>query len=560
MEDTTGKIEDLGATPSGRLAASEHNNVQQDIVNEVTRSGQDINASDFTQMSEASTLAAFRAAAMNVDGTSTANALVLVPRSGSTGHRIPTAPGPAAAPVYNRYEGSTINFTASANNTGAVTIDIGQTAATTIGTKPLLSSTGAALTSGDIVSGIRYECQYDITADSGNGAWLLTAAAAVQSDWAQTGVSQPDYIKNKPGSPTETTQGTPEVATQTETDFGSDDTRMVTPKKLAASVWTYNPGDIIQRTTQTAIGGDFLECNGQAVSRIVYSSLFTEIGTTHGIGNGSTTFNLPNIDPKFTPLSSNTFASLVEPLTNSVTDISTDPVRGDVYACASNEVQRWNKSSGTWTNLSPPAGSWVGISYDEFNDRIWIVSSGGTMYYTSYSPISWTAVGAAPSITYVGITTDGGSGDVYAFSSSAVYQSSAAVAYAVWNLDTTPSSGYTAMGANSRTGDIYLFAGFIPYVKETGIGSYTQRRGPPTTTSANALAVNGTTGTIYSSHGSSGRIYAAIDGIGNWELVGNFGVSLTGISVSHADGALSYSSATSVARRPGTSISSYIAF
>lgn len=39
----------------------------------------------------------------------------------------------------------------------------------------------------------------------------------------------------------------------------------------------------------------WLECNGQVVSRSQYSLLFAVIGTTFGVGNGSTTFNLPNI-------------------------------------------------------------------------------------------------------------------------------------------------------------------------------------------------------------------------------------------------------------------------
>lgn len=37
-----------------------------------------------------------------------------------------------------------------------------------------------------------------------------------------------------------------------------------------------------------------LELNGQAVSRTTYSGLFALIGTTYGVGDGSTTFNLPN--------------------------------------------------------------------------------------------------------------------------------------------------------------------------------------------------------------------------------------------------------------------------
>jgi microcystin-dependent protein len=38
----------------------------------------------------------------------------------------------------------------------------------------------------------------------------------------------------------------------------------------------------------------FLVCNGNTVSRTTYANLFAVIGTTWGIGDGSTTFNLPN--------------------------------------------------------------------------------------------------------------------------------------------------------------------------------------------------------------------------------------------------------------------------
>lgn len=38
----------------------------------------------------------------------------------------------------------------------------------------------------------------------------------------------------------------------------------------------------------------FLFCDGSAVSRTTYAALFTAIGTTHGAGNGTTTFNLPD--------------------------------------------------------------------------------------------------------------------------------------------------------------------------------------------------------------------------------------------------------------------------
>ena len=39
----------------------------------------------------------------------------------------------------------------------------------------------------------------------------------------------------------------------------------------------------------------FLECNGQAVSRSTYSALFAVVGTTYGVGDGSSTFNVPDL-------------------------------------------------------------------------------------------------------------------------------------------------------------------------------------------------------------------------------------------------------------------------
>lgn len=43
----------------------------------------------------------------------------------------------------------------------------------------------------------------------------------------------------------------------------------------------------------------WLKCNGAAVSRAVYSRLFTAIGTAFGAGDGSTTFNLPDLRGEF---------------------------------------------------------------------------------------------------------------------------------------------------------------------------------------------------------------------------------------------------------------------
>ena len=43
----------------------------------------------------------------------------------------------------------------------------------------------------------------------------------------------------------------------------------------------------------------WLECDGSAVSRTTYAALFAAIGTTFGVGDGSTTFNLPDLRGEF---------------------------------------------------------------------------------------------------------------------------------------------------------------------------------------------------------------------------------------------------------------------
>lgn len=45
----------------------------------------------------------------------------------------------------------------------------------------------------------------------------------------------------------------------------------------------------------SAAPSDWLLCYGQAVSRTTYANLFAVIGTTFGVGDGSTTFNLPDL-------------------------------------------------------------------------------------------------------------------------------------------------------------------------------------------------------------------------------------------------------------------------
>jgi microcystin-dependent protein len=70
----------------------------------------------------------------------------------------------------------------------------------------------------------------------------------------------------------------------------------VTLVKLASSLQAL----LIPVATITPYAGssaptNWLLCNGAAVSRSTYADLFSAIGTTYGVGDGSTTFNLPDL-------------------------------------------------------------------------------------------------------------------------------------------------------------------------------------------------------------------------------------------------------------------------
>lgn len=55
------------------------------------------------------------------------------------------------------------------------------------------------------------------------------------------------------------------------------------------------PAGILMPYGGNVVPNGWLLCNGAAISRTTYAKLFTAIGTTYGSGDGSTTFNLPNM-------------------------------------------------------------------------------------------------------------------------------------------------------------------------------------------------------------------------------------------------------------------------
>jgi microcystin-dependent protein len=70
-------------------------------------------------------------------------------------------------------------------------------------------------------------------------------------------------------------------------------------KTTAISVPDAIPSGAVVFVAQNSAPSGWLKANGAAVSRTTYAALFAAIGTTYGAGNGSTTFNLPDLRGEF---------------------------------------------------------------------------------------------------------------------------------------------------------------------------------------------------------------------------------------------------------------------
>lgn len=183
MEDLNDKI--TGDT----LPAVEWNQIPSELQNVIEKTGITLSNLDLDQLGKA--IAVYSAGGDFYVDSGAANAYVL----GAVGSK-------QTPPAY--FDGMRIRFFPSNANTGASTVNV-----STLGVKDLRRGDGSAHVSGDIQAVAPVTYVFDNTADH-----FKRNAEAV-----------PDA--------TESIKGKAEVATQAETDTGTDDTRMVTSLKLA---------------------------------------------------------------------------------------------------------------------------------------------------------------------------------------------------------------------------------------------------------------------------------------------------------------------------------------
>lgn len=141
-------------------------------------------------------------------------------------------------------DGIRLAFRASADNTGAVTLNVNAA-----GAKPVVKYTvdgETALSAGEIQAGGIYEVIYSAALSGASGGWLVLNP---------TNVPVP------------------------------------VPQAIASG--------FISAAGMSTVPTGWLECNGAAVSRTTYANLFSAIGVGWGAGDGSTTFNVPELRGEF---------------------------------------------------------------------------------------------------------------------------------------------------------------------------------------------------------------------------------------------------------------------
>jgi microcystin-dependent protein len=85
----------------------------------------------------------------------------------------------------------------------------------------------------------------------------------------------------------------------------------------------------------------YLACNGASVSRTTYANLFAVIGTTFGSGDGSTTFNIPDLRDRYI-IGANTNAlgtQIAEQLPNITGDVAAQNTGGSIMAVGAGDPQ-----------------------------------------------------------------------------------------------------------------------------------------------------------------------------------------------------------------------------
>lgn len=146
-------------------------------------------------------------------------------------------------------------------------------------------------------------------------------------------------------------------------------------------------------------GAVWLECSGTAVSRSLYSGLFSVLGTTYGSGDGVTTFNLPDFRGMYLaglPVSGGALNSAVGNVSNQISLTANNlPQHQHTINHAHNQVD--TSDAGSHTHSTGTSSSQFAIAPD---------SAASATYVAPKDNTGWNGTNANPSGYADGYTID----------------------------------------------------------------------------------------------------------------------------------------------------------
>ena len=184
------------------------------------------------------------------------------------------------------------------------------------------------------------------TANAGStGQFLQKTASGI--DWATVDTSIADDSITEPKLATDNAGSTGQYLQKTAT--GMDWAALVVPPAV--------PTGSVHMFAMASVPTDYIACDGQAVSRTTYAALFAVIGVTYGVGDGSTTFNVPDLRNYFVrgadPLGSRP-VGMIEADATAVNGLSlTDP--GHTHSLSKSNGQLTVASSNGRYGGNPPS-------------------------------------------------------------------------------------------------------------------------------------------------------------------------------------------------------------
>jgi microcystin-dependent protein len=192
-------------------------------------------------------------------------------------------------------------------------------------------------------------------------------------------------------------QGTPYVAL-----YNSSDAAFYL-QSFFSNPYTVPIGGMIDFTGSTAPNSSFVLPYGQAISRTTYSTYFSLVSTTYGSGDGSTTFNVPDLRGRVVAGKDDMGGSSANRLTDADDGLNGDTLGdtggGETQVLVTGNLPAYTPSGSIVTSSLPTVsgvGAYAGTSGATFSPAAGANAAGGTvapLTITSTSTFTGTAQG-----------------------------------------------------------------------------------------------------------------------------------------------------------------------